>query len=99
MRLKPGIILLVLSVLLLFVDGAWAAKGDVYIVNVNDAISPGIAEYIKSSIEQAEKEEAACLIIELDTPGGLAESMRLIIKDILGSSVPIVVFVAACKKP
>ena len=94
MRLKPGIILLALSFLLLLVGGAWAAKGDVYIVNVNDAISPGIAEYIKSSIEQAEKEEAACLIIELDTPGGLAESMRLIIKDILGSSVPVVVFVA-----
>lgn len=79
---------------LLFASGAWAAKGDVYVAVINDAISPGIAEYIKNSIERAEKEEAACLIIEMDTPGGLAESMRLIIKDILGSSVPIVVFVS-----
>ena len=94
MKVKPIIFLVLLFPTLLFVSGSWAAKGDVYIVNVNDAISPGIAEYIKNAIEKAETEEAACLIIELDTPGGLAESMRLIIKDILGSSVPIVVFVA-----
>ncbi len=94
MKPKPTIILWLSFFVLLFVNGAWAAKGDVYVVEVNDAISPGIAEYIKSSIEKAENEEAACLIIELDTPGGLAESMRLIIKDILGSSVPVVVFVS-----
>ncbi len=94
MRAKLTIVL-VLSFMILPVAGsAWAAKGDVYIVAINDAISPGIAEYIKNSIERAEREKAACLIIELDTPGGLAESMRLIIKDILGSPVPIVVFVA-----
>ena len=93
MKPKATIVILV-SLLLLFASGAWAGKGDVYVVVINDAISPGVAEYVNSSIEQAESEEAACLIIELDTPGGLAESMRLIIKDILGSSVPIVVFVA-----
>jgi membrane-bound serine protease (ClpP class) len=94
MKPKPTIVIMLSLFALMFASGAWAAKGDVYIVVINDAISPGIAEYINNSIERAEKEEAACLIIELDTPGGLAESMRLIIKDILGSSVPIVVFVA-----
>ena len=94
MKPKPVIVIMLCLFALLFASGAWAAKGDVYIVGINDAISPGIAEYLSNSIERAEKEEAACLIIELDTPGGLAESMRLIIKDILGSSVPIVVFVA-----
>ena len=87
--------LLVVPFLLLWITGSTvAAEGDIYIATVNDAISPGIAEYIKNSIAKAENEGAACLIIELDTPGGLAESMRLIIKDILGSSVPIVVFVS-----
>ena len=94
MKPKMTIVIVLSLFALLVASGAWAAKGDVYIVVINDAISPGIAEYINNSIERAEKEEAACLIIELDTPGGLAESMRLIIKDILGSSVPIVVFVA-----
>ncbi len=61
---------------------------------MSDAISPGVAEYIKDGIASAEKDEASCVIIELDTPGGLAESMRLIIQDILGSEVPVVVFVS-----
>ena len=58
-----------------------------------DAISPGTADFIKSGIKTAEENGAACVIIELDTPGGLAESMRLIVQDILGSRVPVVVFV------
>jgi membrane-bound serine protease (ClpP class) len=94
MKPKPLIIFLLCVLLSLFATVTWAARGDVYILTVNDAISPGIAEYIKNGIEKAEKDGAACLIIELDTPGGLAESMRLIIKDILGSTVPIVVFVS-----
>lgn len=94
MKPKPMIVLWLFVFSLFLVNVTWAAKGDVYILSVNDAISPGIAEYIKNGIEKAEKEGAACLIIELDTPGGLAESMRLIIKDILGSTIPIVVFVS-----
>lgn len=94
MKLRPSIVLMSAVLIWLFANGVWAAQGDVYVVTINDAISPGIAEYIKNSIDRAENEGAACLIIELDTPGGLAESMRLIIKDILGSTVPIVVFVA-----
>ncbi len=78
----------------LLINAAGAAKDDIYIVKVPDAISPGVAEFINSSIARAEKEEAACVIIELDTPGGLAESMRIIIQDILGSKVPIVVYVS-----
>ena len=94
MKHRLTIVILISFLTLLFAGNARAAKGDIYVVVINDAISPGIAEYISNSIERAEKEEAACLVIELDTPGGLAESMRLIIKDILGSTVPIVVFVA-----
>ncbi len=76
------------------INAAGAAKGDIYIVEVPDAISPGVAEFISSGIAKAEIEEAACVIIELDTPGGLAESMRIIIQDILGSKVPVVVYVS-----
>ena len=76
------------------INAAGAAKGDIYIVEVPDAISPGVAEFISSGIAKAEREEAACVIIELDTPGGLAESMRIIIQDILGSKVPVVVYVS-----
>jgi membrane-bound serine protease (ClpP class) len=94
MKLKFLVALLLPFCVLFILNTAWAAKGDIYIVEVADAISPGIAEFIKDSIENAEAEEAACIIIELDTPGGLAESMRLIIQDILGSKVPVVVYVS-----
>ncbi len=76
------------------VQPAAAGKNDIYIIKVADAISPGIAEFIASSIQTAEENDGACLIIELDTPGGLAESMRQIIQDILNSRVPIVVYVS-----
>ena len=80
--------------ILFFSHTGGAAKNYIYIVKVSDAISPGVAEFIKDSIDTAEKDGAACLIIELDTPGGLAESMRKIIQSILGSKVPVVVFVS-----
>jgi membrane-bound serine protease (ClpP class) len=67
---------------------------EVYIIQIADAISPGTAEFIKSGIKTAEEKGAACLIIELDTPGGLAESMRIIVQAILASSVPVVVYVS-----
>ena len=70
-----------------------AEQSEVYIIKVADAISPGTADFIKSGIKTAEENGAACVIIELDTPGGLAESMRLIVQNILGSRVPVVVFV------
>jgi membrane-bound serine protease (ClpP class) len=71
-----------------------AQQGDIYIITIADAISPGTAEFIKSGIKTAEENGAACIIIQMDTPGGLAESMRLIVQNILASRVPVVVFVS-----
>ena len=84
----------IISFLLFVSSPVFAEQSEVYIIKVADAISPGTSEFIKSSIKKAEKNEAACLIIELDTPGGLAESMRVIVQNILGSNVPVVVFVS-----
>jgi len=61
---------------------------------VNGVISPISSKYISEAIEQAEKNNAACLVIELDTPGGLDDSMRAIIKRMLASKVPVVVYVS-----
>jgi membrane-bound serine protease (ClpP class) len=56
-------------------------------------IGPISAKYIISGIEQANKEKAQFLVLEMDTPGGLDESMREIIKTILSSSIPVVSYV------
>ena len=93
--MKIKILLTAILALVLPVAGVFAAEsGDIYIIRIADAISPGTADYIKTGIRTAEENSAACIIIELDTPGGLAESMRLIVQNILASRVPVVVFVS-----
>ena len=71
-----------------------SGAGEIYVLTVDDAISPGVADFLKTEIQKANEENAVCLIIELDTPGGLAESMRTIVKAILASRIPVIVFVA-----
>jgi len=60
----------------------------------NLVINPVTARLIIRAINQASEDGAQCLIIRLDTPGGLEKSMELIYKAILNSSVPVVVYVA-----
>jgi len=67
---------------------------DIYIMTIASAISPGIADFVKRSIDDASAANAACLIIELDTPGGLADSMRQIVMAIYASPVPVIVYVS-----
>lgn len=74
--------------------GVALRAGKVLLAKVNGAISPVTAKFITEAIERAETEEAVCLIIELDTPGGLDDSMRTIIKRMFVSKVPVVVYVA-----
>ncbi len=73
---------------------AIAEKNEIFIIRVSDAIGPGVADFLKQGIEKASEENAACIIIELDTPGGLVESMRKIVMEIYGSKVPVVVYVS-----
>lgn len=89
---KSLIICLILSIYL--ISGLLAKQRLVYVAKIEDAtINPITAEYIKDAIETAAKEEAECLVIEFDTPGGLLASTRLIVKNIMTSEVPVVVYV------
>src|ERR1700733_43388 len=63
-------------------------------IAVNGGINPASAEYIHKGIERAENEKAECLLIHLNTPGGLVTSTRVIVSDMLKSTVPIVVYVS-----
>lgn len=70
------------------------AGGLVHVIKVASAITPITAEFITKSIERAEEEQALCLIIELDTPGGLLESTKQITKSFFAANVPIVLYVS-----
>jgi membrane-bound serine protease (ClpP class) len=63
------------------------------VIKINDAITPAVAGYIQKSIEDSVKNGAECLVIQMDTPGGLDLSMRDIIKDMMNADIPIIVFV------
>ncbi len=93
MKIKYPFVILLAWVFISTIPGMTEGS-EVYIIEVADAISPGTSEFINSGIDKAEQSEAACVIIELDTPGGLAESMRQIVQRILNSKIPVVVYVS-----
>ena len=70
------------------------AERDIQLVEVEGPIGPVVAKYLANAVEKANEENAECVIIQLDTPGGLDASMRLIIKQMMASEVPVVVYVA-----
>ena len=66
----------------------------VYLVTIDDyIINPVVEEYISNAIRSAQR-NGQCLIIQLDTPGGLLSSTRKIVKRIMASKVPVVVYVS-----
>src|SRR5256714_15491537 len=72
---------------------AYAAE-KVSLINIDGAIGPATATYISRSIEAAQSQSAQCLIIQLNTPGGLLDSTQKIVQSFLGSHLPVVVYVA-----
>ena len=63
-------------------------------IKIDGAINPVVASYIHRSIEKATSEHAACVLIHMNTPGGLLKSTRIIVGDILESPVPVIVYVS-----
>jgi membrane-bound serine protease (ClpP class) len=63
-------------------------------IKLEATINPATADFIHRAIEVAQKEQATCLLIRLNTPGGLLKSTRVIVSDILESPVPVVVYVS-----
>ncbi len=90
MKKKVLLILLVLFSLLLPLP----VNSDVMVIRAEGVVNPVMSEFINSSIDEAAGEKAEALVIELDTPGGLDTSMREIVKDIIASTIPVVVYVS-----
>src|SRR5690606_29453053 len=63
------------------------------VLTVEGAIGPASADYVVRGIEQAASVGAPLLVLQLDTPGGLDQSMRQIIQAIMASPVPVVTYV------
>lgn len=86
------IAVVLLTFLLLAPLSAQAQDKKVVVAEVEGVIGPATAAYIGRAVDYAE-ESGFPLVIIMDTPGGLDTSMRVIIKRIFSSSVPVIVFV------
>lgn len=88
-------VLLLITIFFLPVNSpADAGTAPVYLVRLTGAITPGNAEFLGAAIHRANAEGGGCLIVMLDTPGGLAESMRKMVMAIYESRIPVVVYVS-----
>jgi membrane-bound serine protease (ClpP class) len=63
-------------------------------IHIDATINPAIADYIHRGIKSAEEQKATCVLIHLNTPGGLLKSTRVIVSDIMQSKVPVIVYVS-----
>jgi len=76
-------------------EGARArVPGEVVVIEINGTINPATLDYIRSGLDEAREVSAEAFVISLDTPGGLLSSTKEIVKLLLNSPVPVIVYVS-----
>ncbi|MGC2579997.1 MAG: hypothetical protein WA376_20700, partial [Terrimicrobiaceae bacterium] len=82
---------MVVCLALWFTALAVGASGErICVIKIDGAIGPATATYIARSIDEAQSKGAQCLVIQLNTPGGLLDSTQAIVRTLLASPVPVV---------
>lgn len=90
--MRRAVLLSILFCLILY-QISLADSDKIYQIRISGIINPPISGFIRETIEDLEKKGASCLLILMDTPGGLDTSMREIVKAIMESDIPIIVYV------
>jgi membrane-bound serine protease (ClpP class) len=69
------------------------AQNKYAVVELSGSVNPIVAQYLTEAMEKAAEEGNQFIVIQMDTPGGLMDAMREIIKSILTSKIPVVVYI------
>lgn len=70
------------------------AERQAALISIDGPIGPATSRYVQDSLQRAQNEHMTLAILRLDTPGGLSQSMRDIVKAVLASRIPVIGFVA-----
>jgi membrane-bound serine protease (ClpP class) len=93
--LKVSVCLLLLAIgISALAQSKSAGVAHVDLIKIDGSINPAVDDFIRESIGRAKTNGARALIIQLDTPGGLVDSTRTIVKEMLAAPVPVIVYVA-----
>lgn len=76
------------------IDNSRQTNPIIYRIKIDGSINPATSDYVHKGLLEAVSKNAACFIIELNTPGGLLKSTRYIVTDLLTSDIPVVVYVS-----
>lgn len=90
MTLRPMFLLVAFALTLSLTTTAQTVR----VITVDAAIFPASAQFIHEAIQRSAERGDECIVIRLNTPGGLLKSTRSIVTDLLTSRVPVVVYVS-----
>jgi membrane-bound serine protease (ClpP class) len=93
-RLRGPLVVLLGLATLLSTAATVRAAAPVASIEMDSAITPVTVRLLTTALDRAQSEGAQALIVQLNTPGGLERSMRSMVQTILGSPIPVIVYVA-----
>src|SRR3990172_6885131 len=94
LRIGAAFLAVLLSALIFGCAGNPSAPpGAVHVLTTDQDVNPVMERYLDRGLDAAESEDAGLVVIRLDTPGGLLDSMNKIVKRILAARVPVAVYV------
>ena len=86
--------IMIMAALVVAVGNASGATGHINLVTIQDSVNPGVKDFLDRAIDQSAKDGAECLVVLLDTPGGMMTTMRIMVEAIMNAPLPVVVYVS-----